>query len=57
MRSALDSSSSRRSRLDSSSHDTSSSGDSDKENRRVLKGKAMMVTEGRETMVQMTIRP
>ena len=57
MRSAFDSNSSRRSRLDSSSHDTSSSGDSDKENRRVLKGKAMMVTEGRETMVQMTIRP
>jgi hypothetical protein len=57
MRSAFDSNSSRRSRLDSSSHGTSSSGGSDKENRRALKGKAMMVSEGRETMVQMTIRP
>ncbi|KAF3010959.1 hypothetical protein E8E13_010419 [Curvularia kusanoi] len=57
MRSAVGSNSSRRSRLDLSPHDTSSSGESDKENRRVLKGKAMIVNEGRDTMVQMAIRP
>ncbi|KAF2631542.1 hypothetical protein BU25DRAFT_407195 [Macroventuria anomochaeta] len=58
MRSAFSSgSSTRRSRLDLSPLNTSSSGESDKENRRVLKGKAMRVSEGRETMVQMAIRP
>lgn len=31
--------------------------ESDKENRRVLKGKAMVVNEGRETLVSMALRP
>ncbi|KAJ4341161.1 hypothetical protein N0V87_001899 [Didymella glomerata] len=57
MRSAFGSgSSTRRSRLGDMSPLTSSS-ESDKENRRVMKGKAMRVGDGRETMVQMAIRP
>lgn len=55
MRSAFSSRSSRRSRLDLSPLNTAS--DSDKENVRVLKGKAMRLKEGRETMVQMAIMP
>lgn len=46
-----------RSRFDSSSATTSGSSESDKENRLVLKSKAMRVGEGRETMVQMAIMP
>ena len=57
MRSIGSGSGSRRSRLDLSPLTTSSSSESDKENRRVLKGKAIRVGEGRETMVQMAIRP
>lgn len=56
MRSAFGSrSSGRRSRLDISPLNTS--GESDKENSRVLKGKAMIVKDGRETMVKMAIMP
>ncbi|KAH6643753.1 hypothetical protein C7974DRAFT_4693 [Boeremia exigua] len=57
MRSAFGSSSSARRRLDLSPLNTSSSSESDKENRLVLKGKAIRVDGGRETMVQMAIRP
>ncbi|KAJ4356999.1 hypothetical protein N0V95_002871 [Ascochyta clinopodiicola] len=56
MRSAVGSrASTRRSRLDLSP--LSTNGESDKENMHVLKGKAMRVNEGRETMVQMAIMP
>ncbi|XPS74299.1 hypothetical protein M3J09_006419 [Ascochyta lentis] len=56
MRSAFGSRpSTRRSRLDLSPLNTT--GESDKENLHVLKGKSMRVKEGRETMVQMAIMP
>ena len=45
------------SKLDLIPLNTSNASESDKENRRVLKGKAMRVNERRETMVQMAIRP
>lgn len=58
MRSGLGSgSSAKRSMLDLSPLNTSNSSESDKENRGVLKGKAIRVNEGRETMVHMAIRP
>ena len=56
MRSAFGSrSSTRRSELDLSSPNTGN--ESDRENLRVMKGKAMRIKEGRETRVQMAIMP